>query len=134
MDAHPPLTPLARLWRALVGVPCKLPAPLLEDFPLLATAQWRRGGLPPRVGGWFLGRRSVAGIALGRTVFLAPHATYDPAFLLHEFAHVRQFDSVPAFPLRYVWQSLRFGYRANRFEREADTWAALMLAELPSSE
>ena len=39
-----------------------LPAALLESFPELATARYRRGGLPLRIGGWALGARSVAGI------------------------------------------------------------------------
>lgn len=115
----------------VAGRPCVLPAPLLARYPELARARWRRGGLAPRVGGWCLGRRTVAGIALGRTVWLSPAAALAPALLLHELAHVEQFAGVRAFPLLYAWESLRRGYSRNRFELEADAFAARILAERP---
>ncbi|MGH7710433.1 MAG: hypothetical protein ACREOG_04075 [Gemmatimonadaceae bacterium] len=65
---------LAYTWRALIGEPLALNRALLRRFPELGDARYRRGGLAPRVGGWCLGVRSVAGIALGRTVWLAPDA------------------------------------------------------------
>ncbi len=123
---------MRRMRRAVMGEALRLPDALLAQFPVLGAAQWRVGGLPPRVGGWCLGRRSVAGITLGRTVFLAPWARLEPALLLHELAHVRQFAGVTAFPLHYAWQSLRHGYRGNRYERDADTYAAQQLAERPT--
>ena len=83
----------------------------------------RRGGLPPRLGGWCLGRACVDGITLGRTVWLAPHAPPSAALLLHELCHVRQFAGRRGFPLRYAWESLRRGYLANRFEVEARRFA-----------
>ncbi len=116
----------------LWGKPLELPPALVRAYPMLAQARWRRGGLPPRVGGWCLGRSTVSGIALGRTVFLAPHCTLDPWLLLHEFAHVRQFAEVKVFPLRYLWQSLRHGYQANRFEQDANNFATRVLAERSS--
>jgi hypothetical protein len=122
-----------RLWRALLGEPAELPAALLARYPELARVRWRRGGLPPRVGGWCLGRRTVAGITLGRTVFLAPAAAPAAALLLHELAHVEQFAGVRAFPLRYAWESLRRGYLGNRYELEADAFAARIIAERPPS-
>ncbi len=91
--------------------------------------RWRRGGLPPRVGGWCLGQSTVAGITLGRTVYLAPSAALAPELLLHELAHVEQFHRDRSFPLRYVWESLRRGYTHNRYEIEADAFAARLLAE-----
>lgn len=115
--------------RALLGESVTLPASVLAAYPMLAQARWRVGGLAPRVGGWFLGRRSVEGITLGRTVFLAPWSKRTPALLLHEFAHVRQFAVVTAFPFQYAWQSVRHGYRGNRFERDADAFAARTIAE-----
>ena len=125
---------LTRLRRALVGDPLVLPAALLGRFPELGEARWRRGGLPPRVGGWCLGRLTVGGIAVGRTVFLAPGAPLRPAFLLHEVAHVRQFAAERGFVVRYWWESLRVGYRRNRYEREADAFAAARLVPtLPDS-
>jgi len=99
----------------------------VESFPELGAARYRRGGLPLRVGGWALGMRSVAGITLWGTVFLAPGVAFDAELLLHELAHVRQFESTRAFPLLYLWESLRVGYRRNRFEIAAQRFAATRL-------
>ena len=104
-----------------------LPDWLLESFPELGAVRYRRGGLPPRIGGWALGMRTVAGITLWRTVFLAPETRFDAELLLHELAHVRQFEASLAFPLLYVWESLRVGYRRNRFEIAAQRFAATRL-------
>ena len=127
--------PLSRLprraWAALLGRPLALPDALLARYPELGTVRWRRGGLPLRVGGWCLGRRTVAGITLGRTIFLADAAALAPALLLHELAHVAQFARERTFPLRYAWESLRRGYARNRYELEADAFAARTLAERP---
>ncbi|MGZ8456380.1 MAG: hypothetical protein ACXWZ4_07260 [Gemmatirosa sp.] len=117
--------------RALFGRPCALSTTLLARYPELAAVRWRVGGLPLRVGGWCLGRRTVAGITLGRTVFLADADALAPALLLHELAHVEQFARHRAFPLRYAWQSLLRGYPRNRYELEADAFAAGVLAERP---
>ena len=111
-----------------VGRAFGLPEDLLTRHPGLAVARWRRAGLPPRIGGWALGRSSVLGIAVGRTVFLAPGAQLDAWLLLHEVAHVHQFQRIVGFPALYLWESLRRGYRANRFELEADAWAALSIS------
>jgi hypothetical protein len=108
-----------------------LPESLLVRHPVLGSARWRRGGMPPRIGGWALGRRSVLGIAVGHTVYLAPTTELDIALLLHEVAHVQQFERVRAFPVRYLWESLRRGYENNRFEREADATAAMLLMSHP---
>jgi hypothetical protein len=114
----------AGILRALIGERIQLPPALLERFPELHGARFRRGGLPVRVGGWCLGMRSVAGITLWRTVWLAPHAMLAPRLLLHELRHVHQFGAQPLlFPLLYVWESLRRGYHANRFETEAEAFA-----------
>jgi len=121
------------LVRAVVGRPIALPPALLARYPELRVVRWRAGGLPLRIGGWCLGRRTVAGITLGRTVFLADAAALAPALLLHELAHVEQFAQDRAFPLRYAWQSLRRGYAHNRYELEADAFAARVLAERPPS-
>ena len=101
-----------------------LPAGLSQRWPELATVRWRRGGLPPRVGGWCLGQSSVQGITLWRTVFLAPGVAWDPALLLHEHRHAEQFAGSVVFPLLYIWESLRRGYARNRFEADANAWAA----------
>ena len=108
----------------LLGAPVQLPPELLERYPELSGARWRRGGLPPRVGGWVLGLRSVAAITLWRTVFLAPDVPITAELLLHELRHVHQFEASRAFPAMYVLESLRRGYSRNRFETDARTWAA----------
>jgi len=70
----------------------------------------------------------VDAITLWRTIFVAPGVALDPALLLHELRHVTQFQSVPAFPVRYLWESVRRGYHANRFEVDARSWASARLA------
>lgn len=109
--------------RVLIGDAIALPASLLGRHPELRDASWRRGGLPPRIGGWFLGKRSVAGITLWRTVFLAPGAPLDAELLLHELGHVKQFEASPWFPLRYIWASATRGYAGNRYEHDAQAFA-----------
>jgi hypothetical protein len=89
------------------------------------------GGLPPRVGGWFLGTSTVAGITLWRTIFLSPRVPPSPALLLHELCHVRQFARSRVFPVRYCWESLRRGYARNPYELEAEAFARRVLAERP---
>jgi hypothetical protein len=112
-----------RFFIALSGERVLLPASLLQRWPELAQVRWRRGGLPPRVGGWCLGHRSVAAITLWRTVFLAPQTVLSAPLLLHEFRHVQQFSASRLFPARYLWESLRRGYAQNRYEHEADAFA-----------
>ena len=120
---------LAAVVAPLLGAPIALPPPLLRRFPELAGARFRRGGLPPRVGGWMLGQRTVAAITLWRTIFVAPGVRLEPALLLHELGHVRQFEAGAAFPLRYGWDSLRRGYRGNRYEADAERYAVDRLRE-----
>jgi hypothetical protein len=119
--------------RWLVGESIVLPAPLLARFPELGRARWRRGGLPPRVGGWCLGRRSVAAITLWRTIWLGRNAALAPELLLHELRHVHQFEGDRAFPLRYLWRSVRHGYADNPYESDARAYAARRLAGTSST-
>lgn len=107
----------------LFGESEPLPAPLLARHPELRRARVRRGGLPPRIGGWCLGYPPVAGITLGRTVWLGRKVRPSEELLLHELCHVHQFEAVPGFPFRYVWESLRRGYHHNRFEVDARRFA-----------
>jgi hypothetical protein len=118
-----------RLAHAVIGRAVALPQALLDRFPELREARWRVGGLPPRIGGWFLLRRTVGGITLRRTIWLARDSPYDAGLLLHELCHVRQFDRHRTFPLLYAWESIRRGYTHNRFEAEADAFARRILAE-----
>ena len=112
----------------LAGRKFDLPPELTDRWPELGTLRYRRGGLPLRIGGWLLGQATVAAITMGRTIFLASGTRLDPELLLHEFRHVEQFAEARTFPLRYIWQSLRRGYHANRYEADARSYAARRLA------
>jgi hypothetical protein len=114
----------ARLVDLIAGRRFELPAELLQRYPELARATWRRGGIALRIGGWCLGRATVSGITLWRTICLAPSVPLDPDLLLHELRHVDQFENDRAFPLKYVWGSLRHGYQDNPYEADARAFAA----------
>ena len=112
---------------ALIGSEIQLPRSIVERFPELATVHWRRGGIPARIAGLFLGQTSAAAITLWRTVFLGKNARLDAELLLHELRHVHQFQANPAFPVLYVLESLLHGYERNRFEADARAYAAQRL-------
>ena len=118
---------LSRAAHYFVGEPVSLPPDLAERYPELLGVRWRRGGIPPRAGGWGLGARTVAAITLWRTVWLAPHTPWSAELLLHELRHVHQFESSAWFPVSYLWESLRRGYHANRYELDACRYAAARL-------
>jgi len=118
-----------RLAQPLIRRQMTLPSDLLARHPELARARWRRGGLPVRVGGWCLGQSSVSAITLWRTIWVAPGITPSLELLLHELRHVDQFESSPAFPLLYMWESIRHGYSGNRFEIDARDYAATRLRD-----
>lgn len=118
---------VATIVEALIGRRCVLPATLVARFPELASVHWRRGGIPVYVAGWFLRQRSAAAVTLWRAVFLDRDVGLDPELLLHELRHARQFEANPAFPVLYLWESLRRGYFDNRFEADARAYAARRL-------
>ena len=118
---------VARLASALTGERIQLPAELLSRYPDLADATYRRGGLPVRIAGWALGMSSAAAITLWNTVFLAPEVRLDAELLLHELRHVHQFSEHKAFPVSYLWQSLRYGYTRNAYEVDARRYSASRL-------
>jgi len=120
----------SRLVRALIGERIDLPAAMLQNYPDLAQATYRRGGLPVRVAGWALGTSSAAAITLWRTIFVAPRTQLTPDLLLHELRHVHQFLQRRTFPLSYLWQSIRYGYSRNAYEEDARRYAARRLAEI----
>ena len=126
-------TAIVRVVWSLVGQPTALPDELVALYPELARARWRRGGLPVRVGGWCLGQSTVSAITLWRTIWLAPGVRPVPELLLHELRHVDQFEGTAAFPVLYLWESIRRGYTMNRFEVDARAYAAARLGELPKS-
>src|SRR4051812_44371264 len=45
--------------------------------------------------------------------------TYTPRVRQHEYQHCHQRDTVKWFRLKYLWQLIRHGYKANRYEVEA---------------
>ena len=111
----------------MIGEPIDLPRELLTRFPELAQARYRRGGLPVRVAGWALGMSSAAAITLWNTVFLSHSVRLDAELLLHELRHVHQFSEHRAFPVSYLWQSLRYGYTRNAYEVDARRYSASRL-------
>jgi hypothetical protein len=117
----------SRLIKALIGEKLEIPAEILRRYPDLAQAQYRRGGLPVRIGGWSLGTSTAAAITLWRTIFIAPKTALDPELLLHELRHVHQFLEHKTFPVSYLWQSIRYGYTRNAYEVDARRYSASRL-------
>ena len=80
----------------------------------------REGRLIPAIGG-VLGRMKgpAAAVTLGRTIIVHPEARLSRRLLVHELTHVRQWEEDRLFPVRYALESLRRGYRDNRYELEA---------------
>ena len=113
------------------GTPFSLPDDHLARVTELAAARYRRGGLPLRIGGWLLGRSTVSGITLWNTIWLAPKVPLEPELLLHELRHVHQFEAARAFPLRYLWRSIRHGYTENPYEADARAYAARRITGAP---
>jgi hypothetical protein len=114
--------------QGLFGREIVLPDELVVRWPELSSLRYRRGGLPLRIGGLMLGQSTVAAITLGRTIFLAGDTRFNPELLLHELRHVQQFAERKTFALNYIWESLRRGYHANRFEVDARDYAARCVA------
>jgi len=119
---------LTWLLETIVGRPVELPPQLAEAYPELRDARYRVGGLPLRIGGLSLGATTVSGITLWRTIWVEPGVKWEAELLLHEIRHVQQFEASVSFPLQYVWESLRRGYHANRFEVDARRYASARLA------
>src|SRR6266404_1794007 len=112
---------------ALIGKRIELPREMMDRYPDLGAATYRRGGLAVRVAGWELGTSSAAAITLWRTVFVAPNTRLDAELLLHELRHVHQFLEHRAFPVSYLWQSIRYGYARNAYEVDARRYSASRL-------
>ena len=125
---------IERIMAPFLGRRTELPSHLITRYPELARVRWRRGGLPVRVGGWCLGQSTVSAITLWKTSWIAPQVTPSAELLLHEFRHVVQFEESPLFPILYLWESIRRGYVANRFEVDARTYAAARVRGRHASE
>jgi hypothetical protein len=119
---------LSRAIDAVLGHAVDLPPQLAERYPELRDARYRIGGLPLRIGGLSLGATTVSGITLWRTIWIEPGVNWEAELLLHEIRHVQQFQASVSFPLQYIWESLRRGYHANRFEVDARRYASARLA------
>ena len=117
----------ARFVKTLIGEPVQLPVELVQRYPELAQASYRRGGLPVRIGGWSLGTSTAAAITLWRTVFISPRTAPTAELLLHELRHVHQFLDSWTFPYSYLWQSIRYGYSRNAYEVDARRYSAARL-------
>ena len=117
------------IFAPVIGRPTTLPTELMVRYPELAGAQWRRGGLFVRIGGWCLGQSTVSAVTLWRTIWIAPGITPSAELLLHELRHVAQFQETALFPILYLWESLRRGYFGNRFEVDARAYAAARTRE-----
>ena len=118
---------LTRIVQALIGRAVDLPPQLAQEYPELVGARYRIGGLPLRFGGWSLGVSTVSGITLWRTIWLERGDLMEAELLLHEIRHVQQFQASSSFPFQYIWESLRRGYQANRFEVDARRYASARL-------
>jgi hypothetical protein len=67
---------------------------------------------------WLPFYRGVRGMAMGNIVLLGP--TADEKDIQHELIHARQFMKEPFIhPFLYNFQTLRHGYRNNKYEVEA---------------
>lgn len=119
----------SRVVGAIVGRRIDLPTALTDIYPELADVTYRSGGAPVRIAGWALGTRSAAAITLWRTVFVAPATPLSAELLLHELRHVHQFLERRTFPLRYLWQSIRYGYSRNAYEVDACRYSASRIAQ-----
>ena len=116
-----------RIIDSVAGRSVVLPEALTARYPELGDARFRVGGIPLRIGGWALGASHVAGITLGGTIFVHETALLDEGLLLHELRHVHQFREKKSFPVRYLWQTVRRGYRANPYEVDARRFSAIRL-------
>ena len=108
---------IAMLADTLVGPP--VPAEELPG-PLPPGVRVRHNRLVPALGGLLARMRGpAAAVTLGRTILVHPRRGLDAALLVHELTHVEQWAADPLFPLKYAAESLRRGYRGNRYEVEA---------------
>lgn len=113
------MTLLARTADLLLGRRVPLPAELPREL-LPAGVVLREGRLLPALGGFFARLNGpAAAVTLGRTIVVHPEVALTPRLLAHELAHVRQWEADPLFPVRYTVETLRHGYRQNRYERQA---------------
>jgi hypothetical protein len=67
---------------------------------------------------WHPKRKYIRGMAIGNVVLLGPLEMKND--LEHELVHVKQFDKEPFIhPFLYEYQNWKFGYKNNKYEKEA---------------
>lgn len=95
------------------------PASLPEEVPRGVAV--RKSRIVTTIAGRLSGmKHPAAAVTLGDTILVHPGAAVTGRLLRHELAHVRQWREEPmSFPLRYVLNHLRYGYRDNPYEVEA---------------
>lgn len=118
MGADRAVSLLEAVLRPVLGRRVEPPPELAGEVP--ERVIFREGRLVPAIGG-VLGRMKgpAAAVTLRRTIVVHPGAELSRRLLVHELAHVRQWEEDRLFPFRYALESLRRGYRDNRYELEA---------------
>lgn len=103
---------MSALARAFGGRRVAAPSGVPEDVAIV------RGRWIPALSGRLAGmRRAAAAVTIGRTIVVHDDVALTDRLLRHELEHVRQWGAQPlAFPVLYLWQHLRHGYRDNRYE------------------
>ncbi len=67
---------------------------------------------------WMPGMKGIRGMTQGNVVLLSEDKP--TAVLDHELVHIRQFEKAPLIlPVLYLIESIRHGYRNNKYEVEA---------------
>jgi hypothetical protein len=71
--------------------------------------------------GWTLRRTGFAGVTLPWGIYILPERLQDERLIKHEREHARQIEEhgVIGFYARYLWFTLRHGYRKNPLEEQA---------------
>lgn len=71
-----------------------------------------------------------AGITMPWAIYIHPHRLHDWKLIAHERVHEQQIerDGALRFFTRYLWWSLRYGYRDNPYEVEARRGASATVA------
>jgi hypothetical protein len=71
--------------------------------------------------GWTLRRTGFAGVTLPWGIYILPERLQDERLVRHEQAHADQIAQygVIGFYARYLWFTLRHGYRNNPLEEKA---------------
>ena len=90
------------------------------DCGLPEGVRLRSGRWIPALGG-IMGRMAgpASAVTLRRSIVVHPGHEPSRKLIAHELVHVRQWQEDRWFPVKYALESLRHGYRMNRYEVEA---------------